>query len=97
MEIESLNTEPRAAGQHARSHAHELATRMLVVLGLLLLILLSAGPLLGLRGPALIGVELAVIGAMVVANRVSEPKFDRWLRGAQGEESVEECSPPRGL
>ncbi len=70
---------------------------MLVVLGLLLLILLAAGPLLGLQGEALIGVELAAVGAMVVANRVSEPKFDRWLLGAQGEESVEECSPPRGL
>jgi hypothetical protein len=88
MESESLNSQPRKAGQHARAHAHELATRMLVVLGLLLLILLSAGPLLGLSGAALIGVELAVIGAMVIANRVSEPKFDRWMQGARGEESV---------
>lgn len=88
MESKSPGVGPRAAGQHARSQAHWLATRMLALIGLLLLILLGAGPLLGLRGSALIGVELAVLGAIVVANRVYEPRFDRWLRGAQGEESV---------
>jgi Nuclease-related domain len=88
MESKSPSVGPRAAGQHARSQAHWLATRMLALIGLLLLVLLGAGPLLGLRGPTLIGIELAVLGAIVVTNRVYEPRFDRWLRGAQGEENV---------
>lgn len=78
----------RAAGQHARGQARALATRMLVTIGLLLLLLLGAGPVLGLRGPALIGIELVAIAGMVVANRAYSPRFGRWLRGAEGEESV---------
>lgn len=80
--------ERRAAGQHARGQARALVTRMLTAIGLLLLLLLSAGPVLGLAGPALIGVELAALAGMVVANRVYSPRFDRWLQGAEGEESV---------
>ena len=61
---------------------------MLVVIGCSVFVLLAAGPVLGLRGWVLIAVELAAIGAMVVADRMLAPKFDRWLRGAEGEESV---------
>lgn len=78
----------RAAGQHARGQAHAFATRMLVAIGLLLLLLLGVGPVLGLRGPALIGVELAALAGMVVADRVYSRRFDSWLQGAEGEESV---------
>ncbi len=61
---------------------------MLVGIGLLVLLLLGAGPVLGLGGVALIGLELAALAAMVVADRVYSPRFDRWLQGAEGEESV---------
>jgi Nuclease-related domain len=61
---------------------------MLVVLGCSLLVIFAAGPVFGLRELPLIGVELAAIAVMVVADRVFEPSFDRWLRGAEGEESV---------
>lgn len=78
----------RAAGQHARGQAHALATRVLVATGLLLLLLLGAGPVFGLQGPALIGIELAALAAMVGVDRVYSRRFDRWLQGAEGEESV---------
>ena len=78
----------RVAGQHARGQARALATRKLGAIGLLLLLLLGAGPVLGLRGPVLIGVELAVLVGMVTANRVYSRRFESWLQGAQGEESV---------
>jgi Nuclease-related domain len=78
----------RAAGQHARGQAHALTTRMLVAIGLLLLLLLGAGPVLGLQGPALIGVELVALAAMIGANRAYSSRSDRWLQGAEGEESV---------
>lgn len=82
------NFEGRVAGQHVRGRARALTTRMLAMIGLLLLLLLGAGPVLGLHGPTLIGVELVAIGAMVVVNRVYSPRVDRWLQGARGEESV---------
>jgi hypothetical protein len=68
---------------------------MLVGIGLLLLLLLGAGPVLGLRGPALVGLELAAFAALVAADRVYSRRFDRWLQGAEGEELVGEVL--RGL
>ncbi|HEY0392845.1 MAG TPA: nuclease-related domain-containing protein [Solirubrobacterales bacterium] len=62
--------------------------RALALGSLALLVLLVA--LLGLRGWPLVAVELAVIAAIAVASRVIEPRFDRWLQGAQGEEHVGE-------
>ncbi len=79
---------PRVAGQHARSQARTLALRALALGCFALLALLVA--LAGLRGWPLVAVELAVIAAIVVASRVIEPRFDRWLQGAQGEEHVGE-------
>ncbi len=64
--------------------------RMLVGVGLLSLLLLSAGLVLGLGGPALVGLVLAVLATMVVADRVYSRRFDRWLQGAEGEELVGE-------
>lgn len=55
-----------------------------------LALLVSLGALLAAGGWWLIAVELGVITAMVVLNRVFEPKFDRWLQGARGEELVGE-------
>lgn len=81
---------PRVAGQHVRSQATAIAVRMIVVCALALVILLAAGPLLGLRGWGLIAIELAAIATMVAANRIFEPRLDRWLQGAQGEELVGE-------
>jgi hypothetical protein len=65
-----------------------VATRTLLAIGALLLIVLGAGPVLGLRGGALIGVELAAIGAIVVTDRFYGARFGRWLQGARGEERV---------
>jgi hypothetical protein len=64
--------------------------RLLAIVVLALIVLLTAGLLLGWRGWLLIAIELGAIAAMVVANRRFEPRFDRWLRGAQGEELVGE-------
>lgn len=64
--------------------------RLLVVIGLVLLLLLGAGPMLGLGGPALVGLELAALTTMVVADRVYSRRFDNWLQGAEGEEFVGE-------
>lgn len=79
---------PRAAGQHARSQAKGLATQMVVILALALLVLLAATAVFGLRGWALSGVALGVIAVAYLADRAFEPKFGRWLRGAEGEEQV---------
>lgn len=78
----------RVAGQHARGQARAQATRMLAAIAMLLLLLLGAGPVLGLRGSALIGLETAVLVAMIAADRVYSSRFNRWSQGAQGEESV---------
>lgn len=81
---------PRAAGQHARSQARALATRALVIAGVALLALLAAGALFGLRGWALIAVELGTIAVLAVTHRALGSRFDRWLQGAEGEELVGE-------
>jgi hypothetical protein len=81
---------PQVAGQHARSRAQALAMRMIAIISLALIVLLTAGLLLGWRGWLLIAIELGAISAMVIANRRFGPRFDRWLQGAQGEELVGE-------
>jgi hypothetical protein len=63
---------------------------MLFGIGLLVLLLLGAGPVLGLAGPALVGLELAALAAMVIADRVYSRRFAHWLQGAEGEELVGE-------
>lgn len=78
----------RQPGQHARSYGLALSTRLLVVAGGALVVLLAAGPVFGLRGLALILVELAAIGVMLGADRWYSPQADRWLQGAQGEREV---------
>ncbi len=54
------------AGQHARSYARGLATRMLVIVSVALAVLVIAWAVLGLRGLPLIAVELAAIGVIAV-------------------------------
>lgn len=88
MESQSLNVGRRAAGQHARARAHEIATRMLVLCGSAAMALLFAIVVLGMREWALAAVALVMIGALVLADRIAGLRFDRWLRGAKGEESV---------
>jgi hypothetical protein len=78
----------RQPGQHARSYGLALSTRLLVVAAGALGVLLAAGPVFGLRGLALILVELAAIGVMLGADRWYSPQADRWLQGAQGEREV---------
>ncbi|MGA8746443.1 MAG: nuclease-related domain-containing protein [Solirubrobacterales bacterium] len=88
MESESLNGGPRRAGQHARAHAREIATRMLAVGGFVLMVLLFAIVVLGMREWALAAVALVMIGVLVLADRSAGLRFDRWLQGARGEETV---------
>ncbi|MGA8745756.1 MAG: nuclease-related domain-containing protein [Solirubrobacterales bacterium] len=88
MESGSLKSGPRAAGQHARAHAGEIATRMLAVGGCAVMLLLFAIVVLGMREWALAAVALVMIGVLVIADRSVGLRFDRWIRGAEGEESV---------
>ena len=88
MESDAQARALRAAGQHARSHAVQLAGRLLVLICACILVLALAGPVFGLTGPALILVELAAIGLMLLAYRRLDPVIDRWHRGAEGEEAV---------
>jgi Nuclease-related domain len=88
METGALSTGRRSAGQYARSQANALVVRMFVAIGFSLLVLFVAWSMLGGRGPILVLIELAAIGAIVAADRMLAPRADRWLRGARGEERV---------
>ncbi len=61
---------------------------MLVLCGSAAMALLFAIVVLGMREWALAAVALVMIGALVLADRIAGLRFDRWLRGAKGEESV---------
>jgi Holliday junction resolvase len=78
----------RVAGQYAREVARGLAARAIWigvgVLGLLALCFFA----FGLRGLPLVGVELVAVAAIVLTDRLIEPNFGRWQRGAEGERSV---------
>lgn len=76
------------AGGYAGAHARKLRIRLLLTVAGSLLVLLTAGPILGLRGLALVIVELAAIGLMIGANRLYSPRIDNWLQGAEGERNV---------
>jgi hypothetical protein len=78
----------RVAGQHARATARRLAARAIWIGVGALVILAVSYFVLGLRGPTLLGVELLVFAAIVIADRLIEPSFGRWQRGAEGERSV---------
>ena len=78
----------RAAGQYARSQAVGLTVRLLALICACILVLALTGPVFGLTGLALILVELAAIGLMLLAYRRLDPVIDRRLRGAHGEEAV---------
>jgi hypothetical protein len=78
----------RVAGQHARATARRLAARALWIGVGALGILAISYFVLGLRGLALLGVELVVIAAIRITDRLIEPSFGRWQRGAEGERSV---------
>jgi Nuclease-related domain len=81
-------TRGRRAGQHARAQAHDLATRMLVTSLAALAVLAVAWLVVGVSGWGLVGVEAVVIGALALADRAVEPRFEAWSQGARGEESV---------
>lgn len=78
----------RTAGQHAYSQARALAQRMLLIGAGALVLLLAAWLVFGLSGWPLIGLELGTIAALVIVERRTDPVFDRWLRGAEGEKRV---------
>src|SRR3954454_7727552 len=78
----------RAAGQHVRSHARELARRMLIGAVAALAMLAIAWLLLGLGSWALVVVASALVGGLLVADRMVGARFERWLQGARGEERV---------
>jgi hypothetical protein len=88
LSMESNPIGVRLAGQHARSQARALASRMLVIGVAALATLAVASLALGLGSWALVGVEAVVGGGLLVAERVVGPRFEHWLQGAQGEERV---------
>ena len=86
----SPQLQKRTAGQHAYSHARALTLRMLLIGVGALIVMLTAWLVVGLSGWPLIGVELATIAMLVIADRRNDPVFERWLRGAEGEKLVGE-------
>lgn len=78
----------RAAGQHARERANALTAWLIGAVAVSVAVLALAWLAFGGHGSTLILIELGAIGAMVAAHRLLGPRVDRWLQGAQGEESV---------
>ena len=78
----------RAAGQHARARARQVAARGLMLCGGAAVTLLIAVVLFGVRSWALAAVALLIASAVALADRRAGPRFERWLQGARGEESV---------
>lgn len=88
MEAEPILEAPRVAGQHARARARALAARVLAIAALVLLAPLVGYAAFGIGGLPLVALELAAIGLIVVSDRILGSRFDRWHRGAGGEEAV---------
>jgi hypothetical protein len=61
---------------------------MLMLCGGAAMALLIAVFMLGVRGWTLAAAALAIGGVVAIASRISGPRFDHWLQGALGEESV---------
>lgn len=61
---------------------------MLAGIALMLLTLAIAWLAFDGHGVTLVLIELAAIAAVVIADRLLQPRVDSWLQGARGEESV---------
>jgi hypothetical protein len=78
----------RVPGQHARAVAKGLAARGIWIgIGALALLVMSFF-VVGLRGLPLIGIEALAIAAVLICDRLIQPSFGRWQRGADGERVV---------
>ena len=78
----------RVAGQHARGVAKGLAARAIWIGVGALAFLAFSYFVLRLRGMPLVGVEVLAIAAILISDRLIEPNFGRWQRGADGERLV---------
>ena len=78
----------RRAGQHARETTRRLALRALAFLGVIIVGGIVGAFALGFRSTEFVFLELGLIAAMLVIDRVVLPVIDRWDRGATGEEKV---------
>jgi hypothetical protein len=88
MGTPAVSTERRKAGEYVQMRADRYRRQLgAAILGSLLVTGL-AFLLLGGHGPLLIGIEAVALAGLLIAQRVLEPKADRWARGAQGERKV---------
>jgi hypothetical protein len=76
------------AGQHARKRARSLALRGLLMLAALLMVGVVAALAWGFVSLEFFIAELAIIGLLYGIDRSFVPMFERWDRGATGEEHV---------
>lgn len=90
MGTDQVSIPRRRAGQHAQSMADRLIGRLLLFLGLSLLVIGIAFVAFNGRGLVLVAIELALIAAMVLAERHFGETIGRWARGAEGERKVGE-------
>jgi hypothetical protein len=79
----------RRPGQHARATQRRHVRRALILIACLLGSLLGGITVFGV-GWALAGIEVAVIGALLLLERTALPVVERWAQGAAGEEYVGE-------
>jgi hypothetical protein len=76
------------AGYATRSRALRLSFRQLLIGIGALLVLLTSALLLHFQGWLLVAIEFGVIGALVLTDRILDPRVERLFQGADGERTV---------
>jgi hypothetical protein len=83
-----MTPQPHRAGQYARHRSRLLVLRVLVGLGVTLGVGMTVGVVAGFTSPMFLVTEAAVIGGMLLQDRLAMPILDRWERGVEAEKHV---------